>query len=334
MLFLRHDTGRRLNIMSYDIFRAAFSIFFIQALLFDVSFCAVKEPSLIKASIYSSTLKATSYAKWLHDLGYQDQEVYSLAVSPSLGCPFVEVNFAGIRTSLMLDTGSAHGFQITNKAPSIPYHIEERTEELNADGSHRGESSVIRVDSIDILGKLFKDVRGSFTDWQMYSSAPFEGAVGLDFFLDRRLTLDYFSKKIAVSIKPLPARIDHERYLVLDLVDPPKAQGHILYVHAKVNGRKSIIYFDTGYNLSWIDPGFVDGLQQVERPGKYRIFRQKVPVEIGGCNLLLNDLREDSIRRGAGFDSPVSLTLGSDFLSNFIVTIDLRAKKIILARVE
>ncbi len=320
--------------MSYDSLRAAFSILFTHAVMFVLSFSAVKEPPLTKASIYSSTLKATSHTEWPRDLGYQDREVYPLIVSPSTGCPFVEVNFSGILTPLMLDTGSAHGFLITNQAPSIPYHVEERTEELNADGSHRGESVVIRIDSIDVLGRLFKDARGTFTDWQMYSSAPFAGTVGLDFFLDRRLTLDYLSKRIAVSIKPLPAILDHERYLALDLVDPPVEQGHILYVRASVNGRKSIVYLDTGYNLSWIDPGFVDGLQKVEKPGKYRIFRQRVPVEIGGCNLLLNDLREDSIRRGAGFDSPVALTLGSDFLSNFIVTIDLRAKKLILARAE
>jgi hypothetical protein len=46
---------------------------------------------------------------------------------------------------------------------------------------------------------------------------------------------------------------------------------------------------------------------------------------------ILNDLREDSVSRGTGFDVPVALVLGSDVLSRFVVTIDIRAKKLILA---
>jgi hypothetical protein len=101
-----------------------------------------------------------------------------------------------------------------------------------------------------------------------------------------------------------------------------------------VNGREAIIYFDTGYNVSFIDPAFTDGIARIERPGRFKIFRERVPVEVNGNTITLNDLREDSIRRGAGFDRPVALLLGSDVLSKFIVTIDIRAKKLILALAE
>ena len=202
---------------------------------------------------------------------------------------------------------------------------------LNPDGSHLGESVRIRVETLSALGEVFKNVDGTLSDWHMWSSEPFNGLVGLDFFLDQRLTLDYRSRKVGVTAAPLPKKLDRKRYLSVDLIEPPKGQGHILYARAKVNGREAIVYFDTGYNVSFIDPAFGDGLARVERPGKFKVFRERVPMELGGHAFILDDLRESEVRRGTSFDWPVALALGSDVLSRFIVTIDLRTKKLILA---
>ena len=289
---------------------------------------------LIKATVVSTTLKGTSGLQWFHDLGYQNAELYQLIFPSSLGCPFVKVEVSGVQVPLMLDSGLAQGFLVTNQAPLIPYRVESRKEELNPDGSHRGESTTIRVDRVSVLGASFKDVAGSLSDWRMFSSVPFPGAVGLDFFLDRRLTMDYRSGRVAASVSPLPGKLDPERYLVVDLIDPPRQQGHILYARARVNRRDAIIYFDTGYIVSFIDPGFSGGLTRSERPGQFKVFRRMVPVEMGGYAFVLDNLRESPVHRGTGFDLPVALALGSDFLSNFIVTIDLRAKKLILALAE
>jgi len=234
----------------------------------------------------------------------------------------------------MLDSGTARGFLLTNHAPSVPHRVEERSEDLNADGSHRGESFRISVETVSVLGKVFNNVAGSLSDWQMFSSEPFDGTVGLDFFLDRRVTLDYQSRRVGVTASPLPEKLDRKRYLSVDLVEPPKSQGHILYVRTKVNGREAIIYLDTGYNVSFIDPAFAEGLARVERPGKFKVFRERVPMELGGHTFILDDLRESEVRRGAGFNLPVAMTLGSDVLSHLIVTIDIRASKLILAVAE
>jgi hypothetical protein len=107
----------------------------------------------------------------------------------------------------------------------------------------------------------------------MFSSEPFNGTVGLDFFLDRRLTLDYRSRRVGVTVSPLPEQLDRKRYLSVGLVGPPKSQGHILYARARVNGREAIVYLDTGYNVSFIDPAFAEGLARVERHGKFKVFR-------------------------------------------------------------
>ena len=288
---------------------------------------------MIKATVVSTTLKDTSPSQWPQDLGYQETQFYPLILGAS-GCPFVDVDISGVKVPLMLDSGTASGLVITTHAPSIPYLVEERSEELNADGSHRGESFRIRVKTISVLGGVFKNVAGGLSDWQMFSSEPFNGTVGLDFFLDRRLTLDYGSRRIGVSTSSLPKKLDGKRYLSVDLVEPPKSQGHILYARAKVNAREAIVYFDTGYNVSFIDPAFAEGLARVERPGKFRVFCKSVPLELGGQTLIIDELRESPIRRGTGFDLPVALVLGSDVLSRFIVTIDIRAKKLILAPVK
>jgi len=314
------------------------------ALLFLISLLPVSLPAeewqqlfngkeMIKAAVVSTTLESTSFRRWSQDLGYRETQLYPLTLGAS-GCPFVEVDVSGIKLPLMLDSGTARGFVITNQAPSIPHRVEERTEELNADGSHRGESFRIRVETVSVLGEVFKNVAGSLSDWQMFSSEPFNGTVGLDLFLDRRLTLDYRSRRVGVSASPLPEKLDPKRYLSVDLVEPPESQGHILYARARVNGREAIVYFDTGYNVSFIDPAFAEGLARVERPGKFEVFRERIPMELGGHVFILDDLRESQVRRGTGFGLPVALALGSDVLSRCIVTIDIRVKKLILAVAE
>ena len=292
--------------------------------------CPVSTAQAIKASVASAPLKPTSSSQWLRDLGYRETQLYPLSLSGT-GCPSVDVELAGVKETLLLDTGMARGFLVTDHAPPFPHRLEQADDELNADGSHRGRSQGLRVETISVLGETFKDRGGALADWKMFSSSPFDGAVGLDFFLGRRISLDYHAGKAGVTTAALPRKLARERYLCLDLVDPPAEQGHILYTRAKVNHRDAIVYLDTGYNVSFIDPSFAEGLERVERPGKFKVFRQRVPVELAGRTFLLDDLRESPIERGGGFDQPVALTLGSDVLSRFIVTIDVRAKKLILA---
>ncbi len=99
-----------------------------------------------------------------------------------------------------------------------------------------------------------------------------------------------------------------------------------------MSGRDVLVYFDTGYNVSFIDPQFVEGLARIVRPGtRFNVFRERVPLQLDGHTFVLNELREDTIKRGTGFELPVALLLGSDVLSNFIITIDVRARKLIVA---
>ena len=121
-----------------------FSVLFSLATVLSCASFAADQ--MIKAAVVSTTLESTSFRRWSQDLGYQETQLYPLTLGAS-GCPFVGVDVSGIKLPLMLDSGTARGFVITNQAPSIPHRVEERIEELNADGSHRGESFRIRVET-------------------------------------------------------------------------------------------------------------------------------------------------------------------------------------------
>jgi hypothetical protein len=233
---------------------------------------------------------------------------------------------------VMLDSGTAHGFVVTDHAPPVPHRIKQRLEELNADGSHRGESFQIAVDRMTVLGKVFEKTSGGLSDWRMFSSEPFNGTVGLDFFLDRRFTLDYKFAKVAVSASPLPEKLDHKRYAYLDLIDAPRSQGNVLYARGRLSGHDVLVYFDTGYNVSFIDPQYAGDFARIVRAGgRFSVFREGVPLQLGGHTFVLNELREDAVKRGAGFELPVALVLGSDVLSGLITTVDVRARKLVIA---
>lgn len=287
----------------------------------------------VKASIVSTTLERTTAPQWIRELAYKKDQLHPLSADRA-GCPLIEVSVSSVRLSLMLDSGTASGFMLTDHAPQVPHATLAQTEETNPDGTHRGNSSGIRVASMSVLGKDFENRAGTLSDWRMFSSEPFDGTVGLDFFLDRRLTLDYHAAKVATSPTLLPQKLAPARYVVLDLLDPPKSQRNILYARGRVNGHDAVVYLDTGYNISFIDARLAEGLPRVERTGRFRVFREQVPLQLGGHRFVLNDLREDTIQRGTTYDVPVGMVLGSDILSQFIVTIDLRARKLILAKGE
>ena len=301
---------------------AAFAMF--------LSCVVVATAQTTRGTLASTTLEPTTYPQWLRQLGYKADQVYPLNFAPT-GCPLIEVTISGVRLNLLFDTGTAMGFVITNNAPPVPHRVEQTIEQTNPDGSHLGESLRIRVETMSVLNKTFSNVTGTMAEWHLYSSLPFQGTVGLDYFLDRRLTLDYRAQKVAVTTAPLPNKLDLSHYVSLDLVQPPPSQGNILYARAKLNGRDVMVYFDTGSSASFIDPSYAEGMAKVERPGRFKIFREHVPLQIGGHTFILDELREDSIRRGTGFDTPIAVILGSDVLSCFLITIDLRAKRLILA---
>ena len=101
-------------------------------------------------------------------------------------------------------------------------------EALNADGGNLGELLAIRVETVSVFAKVFKNVTGGLSDWQMPSSDPFNGIVGLDFSPDGRMTLDDRSRKIGITAATLLKKFDHKRCLFVDHIKPSAEEGFFL----------------------------------------------------------------------------------------------------------
>src|SRR5512147_2785594 len=99
-------------------------------------------------------------------------------------------------------------------------------------GEGRRGGSVADARYRDLPRHAHHDERAEGSFWRLYSSAAFDGTVGLDFFLDRRLTLDYRGKRVAKAESGAPAELDRSRYITVELLTPPKSQGRILYTRA------------------------------------------------------------------------------------------------------
>ena len=89
-----------------------FSVLFSLATVLSCASFAADQ--MIKAAVVSTTLESTSFRRWSQDLGYQETQLYPLTLGAS-GCPFVGVDVSGIKLPLMLDSGTARGFVITNQ---------------------------------------------------------------------------------------------------------------------------------------------------------------------------------------------------------------------------
>ena len=87
----------------------------------------------------------------------------------------------------------------------------------------------------------------------MYSSSPFNGCVGLEYFADKVVTLDYAKGRFAVSTRPLDYSKLPESYIVLPLYrSTSKGQEALPFFKAELNGEPVMVYLDTGKNHSYI----------------------------------------------------------------------------------
>jgi len=278
--------------------------------------------------------------KWAKDLTYQPAELHPITLS-SLGTPEVIIKVNGSPLTVLFDTGNSGQMSLTTAVENaVKFRTLSQGEELNPDGSHRGWSKVIELPEVDILGTIYKNHTASLIDWRMASDASYNGQVGLNYFLSRRVTLDYRNRLIAVSDTPVPADIvSNPDYAVVPLLKAPKQQGEIVYVEGEVNGRKQVIYLDTGTTPSCVSPASASGSESYKT--RYHDFYKSdnkyksIEVKIGRLAFPVKDIFESNeIRRGTDFSYPVGLVLGSDQLKNLILTIDKIGNRLILRIAE
>ncbi len=268
---------------------------------------------------------------WAKRLDYRPDEIFPIKLQINF-VPLVEVRINGSPFWVIFDTGNSTGFSLTSAVEDrIEHKVVGTTTERWADGSYRGETKIVRIPSLEVFGETFSDVETTISDWKIFSSLKFNGLLGLRYFRNKRVTIDYRTMKIGITSRPLvPAPLDGKFSGIVSLLDPPPGQEDLIYVLGRVKDQPSVIYLDTGSSASFIDPGALDDREIIE--GKRHLLAENIEMSVQDFHFIVKQLRVEKQRRGVDFGYPQTVKLGSDFLRDFLITIDKIANRVIIQR--
>lgn len=274
----------------------------------------------------------TADTSWIGELGYRNDESYPLTFhgKGKRSDPEIPIEIAGESFAFMFDTGCGSGLAVTTRMEDrFDYATLGRREQLNRDGSHRGWSTHISIDSIDVCGETFSDIETNMIDWQMTSSSPYEGLIGLAYFQDRTVTLDYRSRRAAVSDRPIDYAALGPDYIVVPLLQSSEpGQRYLPFFMAEYEGQPVCVYLDTGKNHSYLhDP---EGPSMAEKPDP----RHEAVIAVGDMELVLRDIARADLAQAAGLPYPTMIELNSDqiWAHDLIVTFDLIEENIVFKK--
>ncbi len=272
---------------------------------------------------------------WISDLGYNENQIYRLTFNwpGDRSCPEVPIKINNKEYKVGFDTGCGVGIFLTNAIEhEIDYLLLGKSEALNRDGSHRGWNKRIIIEEINVFGDTYNNIDTTISDWNMFSSKKFNGAVGLKYFKSKVITLDYSGHRIAISDNPIDYNnLDTEKYEVLPLrISTSSNQESLPFFEAELNGEEIIVYLDTGKNYSYIyNPNAIATM--VDKPNNFI----DIPIKIGSMEMMLIDMVEiNNMAQAEGLPLPTMIELNSDQLwkNNLLVTFDLIDQRIIFRK--
>ncbi|MBN1939554.1 MAG: hypothetical protein JW843_08205 [Candidatus Aminicenantes bacterium] len=263
-----------------------------------------------------------SKREWRAALGYDPARIFSLRFRGN-SCPLVEVKIDGQSFWLTFDFGSSGGMLVTTAIEEkIKYEFVRELKTSYADGRPRGSGKEVILNRVEAFGKTFERVVCDLFDWKIFSSAPNDGAISLEYIENTRFTLDYREKILAVTEKPFPEVLMTGGGLIsIPLLISPDWNKYGLYLKGTVNGRETIIYIDNGSSHTIVDPGLL-GAMPVTKSRGGDICASEIPVSIGGLDLRISRFRVAAVRRKTSYDLPVGIKIGSDLLRHFVLTVD------------
>lgn len=258
--------------------------------------------------------KNNANIKWIKDLSYEENQIYDISFNFFSPCPTVPVKIGDKKVKLLFDSGNGVGITFTTALEKeIDYKTIGTTTELNSDGTYRGNGKSILLKNITVFDEEYTNIISSLIDWKMCSSFKINGTIGLKYFDNKVVTLDYNNKKIAVSNKALDySKLKNDKYTVLPLIKSNlDKEQDLLFIEGEVNGKKSTIYIDTGSSRSFYN--FDDAQREIE-------------VKLGkkAYTFNSNKLMHGEIGFQDEFKYPLSLAINSDLLktNHFVITID------------
>lgn len=257
---------------------------------------------------------SNSDIQWIKDYSYQKSQIYDFSFGLFSPCPSIPIKIGNTKKDLLFDTGNADGIILTNTLEDkVDYEIIGSIETYNADGTYRGDGKSISLKSLTVFDEEYHNVISSLTDWRLYGFLKINGTIGLKYFDQKVVTLDYKNKKIAISRTALDySKLNNERYTVLPLIKSNESnEQDLLFFEGEVNGVKSTIYLDTGSSRSFIN---------LDDAGK------EIEVKLGDktYSFKSNKLRSDAIGFPDNFNYPLRLAINSDLLkaNKMVITID------------
>lgn len=252
--------------------------------------------------------------EWQGDFSYEENQIYDLSFSLFSPCPSIPIKIGDKTVELIFDSGNGVGLTLTTALENkVDYEIIGKTTELNSDGTYRGTGKSILLKNITVFDEKYTDIISSLVDWRIYSSLKINGMIGLAYFDNKVVTLDYMNKKIAISNKALDyGKLINDKYTVLPLIRSEiNKQQDLLFFEGEVNGKKSTIYLDTGSSRSFYN--FDDTQEKIELKLDDKVY-----------TFHTNKLVYDKIGFQNEFRYPLSFAINSDLLkaNHFVITID------------
>lgn len=250
---------------------------------------------------------------WIKDLNYKESQIHDMSIGNFNPCPLIPVKIGDKEVKFEFDTGNAEGIALTTALKGkAEYDVIGESTQFNADGTYRGKGNSILLKSLNVFGDEYLNVSSSLTDWRMYGLFKINGTIGLEYFKNKIVTLDYRNKKIAVSSKALDYnKLKNDKYIILPLINIDSDNyKNLLFFQGEVNGQKSTIYLDTGSTRSFLN------LEDDKTT--------TAEVTIGDKKYKFNRLKNDKIGFNLKFEYPLRLAINSDILkaNHFVITID------------
>jgi hypothetical protein len=248
---------------------------------------------------------------WVDSLAYAPAQVTPIRVGTD-GFPYVRVRIETTELWLLFDTGNMAGLTLATR-----YYDGLRLPEIgrirrrDSSGEPVGEFRMGRAARVEALGHTSSDAAV-----REFEHPRIAGLFGPGELAGSRFTLDYGRRLLAVTDSALEMKAGpRTRHLIRSARHP-----RLIIVEGRFRGRSILIELDTGKSRAVVDPtwarrvGLAVGHTDTVAVGTVELAGVAVPI-LDAKPVGLGAIDPD-------LPAPLVLSLGSDVLSQFLLTVD------------
>jgi|GEM_PF-5699 len=248
---------------------------------------------------------------WIDPFGYKKDEIFPIEIG-FFGFPLVPVVINGTSLKLPFDTGNMVGLSLSTwEFDRLGLEESAKWTRRSSDGRVAATLRVGAAGDASVFGRHVDPKRIYEVD---FPDLP--GLVGPDIVGKGHFTLDYVSKRFAMSDRALPAEIPGFRSVPL-----VRSERHpaLVLVRGTIEGRHVVIELDTGKSRTVINPTLAKELSLKKNARGVAI----ETLRIGDLCLSVPSAKEvDQRAIDPDLAEPILAGIGSDLLSRFTWTVD------------